>query len=183
MVDIFRLLIEQLNSAVFVLLALVAVVGCMLYQGGKFVGKAGKLSDLHDKYHEDIPYLKTRVDLIYQHTFPNAPIQTSSPSHLTAAGEAIADKLNAQKILEMYDTHLSEEVNRRHPHSLYDLQEACFQVAESYLPKLLSHEEMEAVKSISLDYGIPIDSTLSVIGVLLRDKLEQNLPQGLEAQR
>ena len=41
-----------------------------------------------------IPFIKERVDLLFQHSFPNSAIKTSSPVQLTETGKSIADAIN-----------------------------------------------------------------------------------------
>ncbi len=172
---VFTRLIEELNSSVFILLVLLFAtfwgiykISCLLE---KWRFKESELMKLRDDWNSSIPFIKERVDLLFQRGFPNSAIKTSSPVKLTETGTSIADAINAEGILDKQEATLEKLVNERSPNNAYDLQQGCLRVVEDNIQRLLTIEESEIAKSKSLEYGIPLDNALAIIAVLLRDRL------------
>ena len=121
---------------------------------------------------QEIPALKTRMDSMYQHMFPKkVAVETKSPARLTDAGKEIAEALKAEEIVAQHAKELEQLVQQNKPDTVYDLQQVCFSVVEKHLPDMLSAAQMRIAKDTALNRGIPLDMVLSVVAVLLRDKL------------
>jgi len=95
MEHIFDRLIDELDTSVFVLLALLAfAIWAAFKLGGwkqiftQHASRIDKIEDIGSKVIE----LKTKVDLIYQYTNPNTPVRAASPINLTPVGEQIIKK-------------------------------------------------------------------------------------------
>ena len=91
-------LIEQLNSSVFVLLAILGISFYLIFLFGKWAekflhhkDKLNNVQNLSDKIIE----LKTKVDLIYQNTNPNKLVASHSPISLTPSGKEMAKTIDA----------------------------------------------------------------------------------------
>ena len=215
----------QLNSAVLVLLVILAAAFWVVYKAGQIIAlwntrdseiaklredwhrdipplkaqsqtQAGEIAKLREDWHRDIPPLKAQVksqgeelakfrtdwnrdipplkakmDFVFQKLYPDTSVKADSPPRLTDVGREIARALNADAVTETHLDKLRELVNESAPQTLYDLQQACFSVAERHLPELLDDAQMRIAKDQSFKHGIPLDNALAIFGVLLRDRL------------
>ena len=70
MESVFPALIEQLNLAVLVLIAILFGIGWLLYKVGEWIGNyKSKKDDLHllkQSFDENIPLMKAKLDILYQ---------------------------------------------------------------------------------------------------------------------
>lgn len=174
-------LIDQLNSSVFVLLAILACTGWALYKIGCWTAifkhqddKINKLEALSEKIIE----LKTKVELIYNNTNPRRTVAAYSPISLTDIGKEIADKIKANIVLEKYISKLASEVEAEKPKNAYDIQMASMKVAKEKMITLLSEDELSVVKQEAYNRGIIVEDIMSVFGVLLRNHVlnQKGLP-------
>lgn len=181
MEEIFKKLIDQLNSSVFVLLGILAISYWAVFRVSKLMElfsqhkiKILKIDDLSDRMIE----LKVKVDLIYQNTNPNRTIAAASPITLTSNGGEISVKINAPQILEKYLDNLSDLVEQTGPKNAYDVQTASMMVAKEKMMSLLSAEEINAIKAVAYSKGLLAEDIMSIFGVLLRDSIlkKKNLP-------
>lgn len=178
---VLRALISQLNSSVFVLLALLVIVGYGLFK----IGEWKKTFSVHEKsidglhsMSSTVVELKTKVDLIYQIVNPNSPVRTRSPISLTEVGEEIAGKINAAAIIDKCATKLKKEVDSTNPKNAYDIQIQSMRVAKEKLLPCLDEKELNIVKQEAFNRGLLVEDILSVFGVLLRNRIltERNIP-------
>jgi len=100
-------MIKQLNSSVFVLIAILICAFILTYKVADKLArwtekfqhhdeKITKIENLTEKFIE----LKTKVELIYDNTNPRKTVAVTSPISLTPLGNEIADKIKANTILE-----------------------------------------------------------------------------------
>lgn len=170
-------LLEQLNSSVFVLIALLLVVFIMVYKAGalkEIFNHHNSRLDNVEKISDVVKELKTKVDLIYQYTNPNSPTRAQSPISLTVVGKEIIEKINADDIFKTHAVKLISLVEARHPKNAYDIQQISFEVAKKELINLLTEDQLKAVKEQAYNRGILVEDVLSVFGVLLRNKILEN---------
>lgn len=181
MEQIFIKLIDQLNSSVFVLLAILACTGWALYKIGSWTAifkhhddKITKIEGLAEK----VIVMGTKVDLIYQIVNPNRAVAATSPISLTDIGRAIAEKIGANTILEKYVSKLVAEVELEKPKNAYDIQMVSMKVAKEKMINLLNEEELLAVKQEAYNRGIIVEDVMTVFGVLLRNHVlnQKGLP-------
>lgn len=167
-------LIEQLNSSVFILFIILAIVMLVIYRIGgwteKFKNQDDKITGIQN-ISEKVIELKTKVDLIYQFTNPQRPVMSQSPLSLTLIGTQIVDEIEANKILDKYILKLTKEVERSNPKNAYDIQIASMNVVKSEMIKLLNEEELILVKQEAYSKGLLVEDIMSVFGILLRDHI------------
>lgn len=137
-----------------------------------------RLDLIFQKWDDDIPKMKAsidltsqRMDMIFQKLYPHATVQISSPTKLTETGKVISKALHAEEFIERFYQTLSSSVKKSNPRNAYDLQQACFSVVAREIEGLLSEEQVEIAKDKSFEYGLPLDHTLAIFAVLLRDHL------------
>lgn len=168
-------IIEQLNASVFVLITILLVSFWGVYKISRLVekwqSKEAELKDLRKDWNNDIPYIKERVDMLFQHFINNSAVKTSSSASLSKTGENTVKAINAEGILDKNKEHLKKLINKSSPSNVYDLQQICFRVVEEQIHNLLDARELEMAKVQALKYGIPLGNALSVVAVLLRDRL------------
>ncbi len=168
-------IIEQLNASVFVLIIILLVSLWGVYKTSRFLGKWQKkeveLKDLRETWNRDIPYIKERVDMLFQHLIANSAVKTLGFAGLSDAGKNIVVAINAEGILDKNKDCLKKLINKSSPSNAYDLQQICFRVVEEQIHNLLDARELEMAKAQALKYGIPLGNALSVVAILLRDCL------------
>ncbi len=167
-------LIDELNSSVFVLLAMLAASFLMAFRIGKwtpqFSHQDQKINFLQG-LSEKIIALQTKVDLIYQNTHPNKVVGSFSPTSLTDTGLKIARRVDASKILDLYFEKLDSLVEAHRPKTAYDIQVAAFRVAKENLPELLDTTTFTVLKNEAYSNGILLEDILMIFAVLLRNKI------------
>ena len=181
MEEIFKKLIEQLNSSVFVLLGILAAsywavvrVTRLIEQFSHHKEKIGKVDSLSDRLVE----LKVKVDLIYQNTNPNKTVAAASPISITPTGKEISANIKAEQILAKYLAQLSDLVEAVCPKNAYDVQTASMTVAKEKMMSLLNADEINAVKGMAYSKGLLAEDVMAIFGVLLRDEIlkKKNMP-------
>lgn len=167
-------LIEQLNSSVFVLILILLSSMFTIYLVGKWVEKFKNQDDKItgvQNISEKVIELKTKVDLIYQYVNPHRTTMSHSPISLTDIGKDIANKIEANKILDKYISKLTKEVNLSKPKNAYDIQIASMDVAKVKMISLLNEEELFLAKQEAYNRGLLVEDIMSVFGVLLRNRV------------
>lgn len=185
MSGIFSSLITQLNSSIFILLALLVlfVVGVWIV-ASKLGGWAEKFKHQDERMgaveniKETVVELRTKVDLIYQMVNPNSTVRSRSPLSLTPIGEEIAEKINAGKIFERIVTKLCNAVEEGNSKNAYDIQELAMSIAKNKIIALLNEDELKVIKQEAYDRGAILEDILAIFGILLRNHIlqEKGLP-------
>ncbi len=125
-----------------------------------------------DKMKTDISNTKDNINKIVKKLFPKAKflILRESPLRITDTGKNVVMKIGADKLLTKYWDHLKGKVEATKPRGIYDIDTASIEVAqEMYV--ILSDEEKDIIKTEAFEQGVPYQEILSLIGVMLRDKL------------
>ncbi len=172
---ILNKLIDQLNSSVFVLLAILGVVGWGLYKIGIWKTtfkhhdeKIIKIEGLADR----VLVMSTKVDLIYENTLgAKRTVAAASPITLTDVGKEIAQKIKAETILNKYLAKLSKEIDAEDPKNAYDIQMTAMKLVKGKMLTFLNGEELAIVKQEAYNRGLIVEDIMSVLGVLLRDHI------------
>jgi hypothetical protein len=178
---VFSKLIDQLNSSVFILLALIALSGWILYRGGRWTERFASHGEKLDgiaPLTEKVTRLEAKVDLIYQHVNPNRAVQAYSPISLTDVGRDISAKIKAPSILERCYPSLKNHPEIISAKNAYDIQMACMRIARAEFEKCLNEDELVAVKLEAYNRGNLLEDVLAVFGVLLRNRVleEKGIP-------
>ena len=185
MTAVLLALISQLNSSVFTLIVILilalwvtwVVSGKLGEWRTKFEHQEKRLSGI-EKLSDTVIELKTMTNLIYQQVNPNSPVRSSSPLSLTDTGKEIAEKIKADAIILKYISRLNKDVEVNNPKNAYDVQEISMSVVSEKLLAMLSEEELNLVKQEAFNRGLRIEDVMSVLGILLRNRIleEKHLP-------
>jgi hypothetical protein len=174
MLDLCLKLGEHLNSSVFVLLAVLLVVMFLVYRAGclsmlfsQHKEKLDRFESLNDKMVE----VKTKVDLIYQHTNPRPLVASASPIAITPHGLEISKSVGADAIFARYADRLCAMVEKSSPANAYDIQVTSMDVARDHLMDMLDANEVNTIKNEAFLKGLLVEDILGIFGVLLRDRI------------
>lgn len=174
MSEVLLALISQLNSSVFVLFLILAIVCYVVYKLGTWTEKFKFHDDKMVKFddmNEKIISLKTKIDLIYQFTNPNAPTKSQSPISLTPVGLKISENIGATNIFEKHKEKLLNAVDSKCPKTAYDIQFVSFEVAKNDMINFLDEQDLLVVKNEAYNRGILVEDVMGVFGVLLRNEI------------
>lgn len=175
-------LVAQLNSAVFVLLIILAFSFILAVKIGgwltSFKIDKERLSKFEARTEKFIE-IATKVDLIYQYVNPNMPAKRSSPISLTDIGKEISTKIHADEIFARVKHEAKEYLVRSNREkNAYDIQIACIEWAKKDLLTKLVSDEIGLMKQIAFEKGILLEDVLVIFGVMMRDSIfkDMNIP-------
>ena len=167
-------LIDQLNSSVVVLLAILVLAFYAAYKVGSwkqlFLSHAGRIEKV-ERISDIVIAIQTKVDLIYQYSNPNAPVRSMSSANLTSVGREIVASIKAEDIFKTHSVKLIAMVEAKKPQNAYDIQQCSFNVAKREFLSLLNEEQLRIVKDEAFKRGILVEDVLAVFGILLRNKI------------
>jgi vesicle coat complex subunit len=181
MISILLEIVKQLNSSVFVLISILVCVFIVLYKSGRWTEKFKHHEEKIAKaesFSERIIELKTKVDLIYENTNPRRTVAAMSPISLTDIGNQIAEKIEANRLLQKYVGKLSAEVELENPKNAYDIQMSSMRIAKEKMLSFLDENELNIVKQEAYSRGVIVQDVMAVFGVLLRNYIlnQKNIP-------
>ncbi len=132
---------------------------------------ASKLKIDISELQEDISNIKDNIHKIISVLFSKEYlILHNSPLRITSTGKKIAMNIGADKLLDKHWEYLKGKVDATEPSGAYDIEMTSVEVAEE-MDVVLSDEDKDIIKAEAFDRGIPYEEILSIIGVMLRDKL------------
>lgn len=175
---VFLALIEQLNSSVFVLVAILVVMFWLVYKSGGWVqaykdfqDKNGKTETKIDSMKENIALIKATADLLYQAHL--STIKANSPISLTERGKQIGDAIKAEMKVASHWSDIKAMVQSKNPTNPYDIQTIALEIARNCFDKIFTPQEQDEVKTHAYNIGLNMLEIYPVIGVIIRDKFFQ----------
>ena len=174
MKEVLLVIAQQLNSSVFVLIAILGICFLGVYQIGKWGQKFkdhGEKIDEARKDSERLIRLESKVELIYMNTAPapNPMVRAHSPISLTEVGKKVAISIEAENTLEKYYEKLKVQLEKSKPKTAYDIQEAALRMARESIESYLNEDELNTIKDEAFNRGVPVEDVLVILGVLLRN--------------
>lgn len=181
MQELLSQLLLQLNSSVFVLIAILLLAFIFTFKVGGWKATFlhhGERLNKAERIADSVIAIQTKVDLIYSIVNPNSPTRAASPISLTSVGIDIVNKISANDIFTQHAAKLISMVEAKHPKNAYDIQQVSFEIAKKELINLLNEEQHRQVKQEAFSRGILVEDVLGIFGVLLRNKVlaEKNIP-------
>ncbi len=192
MVNIFTQLIDQLNSAVFILLIILFALVYGIFKIAWWLGEhqekesttAKRLDNVKtklDSLKDIVMEMKGKLELIYNNTLAKNSRMTgySSPIAITDKGKEVPNKLKIQAIVERTYKNIKDALTESNEgifsKNEYDIQGTIFAYISNNIENHLSAEELNAFKTEAYKRGILIDDLYRIIAVLFRDKLFSDL--------
>ncbi len=172
---IFSRLLEQLNSSVFTLLAILAIAFWVLYKLGGIVATFTSFKDKHKDLDghiggmkETLASIKATTDLLYQAHL--STIQSHSPVSLTDIGKTISDDLHIDEKITKHWNRIAAAIEERNPSNPYDIQTVSMDIARDCFDVIFSEAERNEIKSYAYEKGKNLLEILPIIGILVRDR-------------
>jgi len=172
--EIFLKLSDQLNSSVFVLMALLVATGYALLKIG---GWTERFSHLNQKIDGALPMDKSIIrleqlnELIYNNTLKTPLLKSISSIVLTYTGLEASASIGFDLLLNREFSKLSELVHEKSPKNAYDIQVESMRVASEQFPGVLNSIELLNAKEYAYSKGLRLEDLSSVLGVLLRNEI------------
>ncbi len=176
-------LMGQLNSSVIVLIVTLLLVVFAVYKLGRLVEKftqhENRLLGV-ESIRDLVVELRTKVNMIYNNTNPNAVVINRSPLALTDFGKGLAKSIDAEALYAKYASDMLNALRKRCPEgsNAYDIQVAAMDIAAKELPNKLDAEEVNRLKQCAYNKGMPFDDIWPIFGIYLRDAIlqERSIP-------
>lgn len=179
---IFLALIQQLNGAVFTLIAILLVVFWLMYKSGGWVKSYKIFENKNEKFDEKIDFIKESIykvqattDLLYQAHL--STVKTRSPISLTEKGKEIANAISAELKVNNHWDAIKREVEKKNPANPYDVQTVSMDIARNCFEKIFDIQEQNEIKTYAYGIGINLLEIYPILGVLIRDRVfkEKNI--------
>jgi len=129
-----------------------------------------RIDDIHkglDKRIDDVWRVLNKIlDHFSIDQSDEGPVSTSqSPIRLTEYGTKLADKSQAEAIVETYANRAEVEQDMNE----YQIQQACFNFARLELLDIIKTTERDRIEKLVYDEGISMSEILEVLGIKMRD--------------
>lgn len=172
---IFLKLIEQLNSAVMILILILVIAFWAVYKISSIVTLFGGFKEERRETKEDIREMRKdlskisgTVDLLYQKYLPT--VQSQSPLSLTPKGKEISAALKIEEKVSNHWDVIKEKTERKSPSNPYDIQSVAMELARDCFDIIFSEQEKDEIKLYAYQKGVNLLEIVPIIGVLVRDK-------------
>ncbi len=178
MLNLLLQLIEQLNSAVFVLMLLLIISFLVVWKLSDVVSqfrfqkeKNKKIDDNLDSIKDNMASVKATTDLLYQNHLQT--VKSHSPMSLTEKGQQIADQLNLPVKVQNHWQDIKSAIDKLGPSNPYDIQVIALDSARSCFDQTFTAEERDEIKLHAYKIGMNLLEIYPIIGILIRDKYLQ----------
>ena len=174
MTEIFLKLSDQLNSSVFVLMALLVATGYALLKIGGWTERFSHLNQKIDgalSLEKTVIRLEQLTELIYNNTLKTPFIKSFSPIVLTHTALEASASMGFDLLLKREFSKLSGLVEEKSPKNAYDIQVESMRVASEQFPGVLNDIELLNAKEYVYSKGLRLEDLSSVLGVLLRNEI------------
>lgn len=180
---IFSKLIDQLNSSIFILLALLVIAFWVVWKLSDVVSqfkhqkeKNTKIDNTLDSIKETMFAVKATTDLLYQNHL--STVQSHSPLSLTTVGNAISTDLKIDEKVAMSWDKIQAILEAKKLSNPYDIQTVAMELATSCFETIFSEEQRNEIKLYAYQKGKNLLEIIPIIGIIIRDKYlkEKNIP-------
>ena len=174
MTEIFLKLSDQLNSSIFVLMALLVATGYGLLKIGGWTERFSHLNQKIDgalSMEKTVIRLEQLTELIYNNTLKTPLVKSFSPIVLTDAGLEASASIGFELLLKREFLKLSGLVEEKSPKNAYDIQVESMRVASEQFLGVLNDIELLNAKEYAYSKGLRLEDLSSVLGVLLRNEI------------
>lgn len=180
---IFLALIQQLNAAVFTLIAILVVAFWLVYKSGGWVKSYKNFEEKSEKFDIKIDLIKESIfkvqattDLLYQSHL--STVKAHSPVSLTEKGREISTAISAEIKINNHWEIIKKEVEDKKPTNPYDIQVVSMDIARNCFEKIFTSEEQNQIKTYAYGIGLNLLEIYPILGVIIRDRIfkEKNIP-------
>lgn len=172
---IFLKLIEQLNGAVFILVAILLIAFWAIYKLGGIIKTFNFFEKKNENFDKSIDEIKSNIfsikattDLLYQNHL--STIQNHSPLSLTSRGEKFSTELQMEQKVSNHWNEIKNEIDKKSPSNPYDIQTVSMELAKNCFEHIFSEQEKAEIKAYAYKIGVNLLEILPIIGILARDK-------------
>jgi len=183
MQTIFLKLLDQLNGAVLVLVAILVMAFWAIYKLGGIIKTFSFFEKKNENFDKSIDEMKTNIfsikattDLLYQNHL--STIKSQSPISLTEKGKAISTELKMEEMVINHWEVIKSEIDKKNPSNPYDIQGISMNLPKDCFEHIFNEEEKMKIKTYAYKTGANLLEILPIIGVIIRDKYleEKNIP-------
>lgn len=183
--EILLVLIQQLDGAVFTLIAILLAVFVLLYKAGgvvksfkDFEGKNEKIDDKIDSIKDSLSTIRATTDLLYQAHLKT--VGRASPMKLTPLGEEIGGLISVEAKVDSHWEDVKQALEERNPDNPYDIQVVALDIAKSCFETIFTEEERDQIKNIAYQKGLNLLEIYPIIGITIRNKVFKERSMQLE---
>ena len=175
-------LIQQLNGAVFTLIAVLVVSFILIFKAGSISQSFKIFQKKHESIDEKIDSIKTNIakigattDLLYQAHL--STIGAHSPISLTEKGKAVSEAISAEEKVNSHWDAIKAKLEAQNPVNPYDIQTVAMNIARECFEKIFTETEKNEIKTHAYRIGMNLLEIYPIIGVIIRNKIfgERNL--------
>lgn len=183
MIEILIKLMEQLNGAVFVLVAILLIAFWAVYKIGTITTLFGGYKEERKELKDDIRQIKNEVakitattDLLYQTHL--STVQSHSPLSLTQKGKDISSELSIENKIIVNWEKIKNKIEEKSPSNPYDIQTVTMDMARNCFSEIFSEADRNEIKTYAYKIGMNLLEIIPIIGILIRDHYlkEKNIP-------
>lgn len=175
MLNIALLLMQQLNTAVFVLLTILVLAFCLTYKIGGVVNKFKGVEKKTDKFDSSIDSIKDNLskigattELLYKAHL--STIASRSPLDLTGKGQEISKAIFLESKVDQHWDAINKELQKMHSINPYDIQNAAMELAKNCFDAIFTEKERDQIKTYAFQIGIDLLEIYPIIGIIIRNK-------------
>lgn len=128
------------------------------------------------KIETSIEYLQKSVEALSQNMQKNRIVldpftQSHSPLSITERGMEMLKSTGIDEMFECNWERINNDIEQNvKSNNAYDVQQYCLEQAVVFPEKFLSDDELNKVKNISYNSGVPLASYMKVVAILSRDR-------------
>jgi hypothetical protein len=180
---IFLKLIDQLNSAVVVLVIVLFIAFWATFKMGSIISLFNSFKEKNKEFDTGIGFIKDNLatikattDLLYQAHL--STVKSHSPISLTEIGTNISSALRIEDKVTNHWEVIREEIEKKSPASPYDIQNMALELSRHCFDFIFNDAEKIEIKNYAYSTGINILEIYPIIGVIVRDRYlkEKNIP-------
>ena len=191
-----EMIIEHFGLAVFIIIAVIAVIIGLTWWCAMMYNKIKKIDELPCERHNEkmnehdsavsklstaIEYLTKEIDSAMrafqqQHIKTDGFTQTKSPLSITDSGWEMVKRLGVDKMFANNWGRIKSLIdNEVKDKSAYDIDAFCVKQAVVFPEKFLSDDEISILKDDAFKNGLTLTSYMKVIAVMARDEYLQSV--------
>ena len=179
MLEIIKAALESPVGSFSFVFGVMAACGWVIHYTTKFATKISVKHDLFnaridktesniDEIRKDVSYLKGQFDSVIG--LKEATIKKKSPISLTDIGAEIANSNNIVAMIDDNWSKINETLQSAKTKNPYDLQQFCMEKTFVEPQNFFNDKDIEKLKIIAYNLGMPLLSITQIAGVLIRDR-------------